>query len=125
MVPISSTLEIKTPVARKCLPLNEVTPQLWISQTPKLVRAFHTNGRFPDPKVEDVEAHVKQWEKQHGKDLKMLAELLRHVRYVVRQGGGRAELKYDTVEDKPAFRKLGGRRMLPEDLYKKWEAADA
>jgi hypothetical protein len=40
-VPLESTLEIRTRVVHKPLELSEVMPQLWISQTPKLVRAYH------------------------------------------------------------------------------------
>lgn len=39
-IPIDSTLEIKTRVSHKPIDIQEVLPQLWISQTPNLVRAY-------------------------------------------------------------------------------------
>lgn len=41
VVPLESTLEIKTRVSHKPLEIQEIAPQLWVSQTPKLVRAYH------------------------------------------------------------------------------------
>ncbi len=41
VVPLGSTLEINTRVSHKSLEIQEVAPQLWVSQTPKLVRSYH------------------------------------------------------------------------------------
>jgi hypothetical protein len=120
-VPLHSTLEVKTRVAHRPLAFEEVVSQLWVSQTPKLVRAYHTKGVFAVPKVEDVAAQVKDWEDQNQKDLRMLAGLIRKIRDTVRESGGRAILKYDANGDNLVFHKLGGKQMLPKDLYAKWE----
>lgn len=57
-VPIASTLEIKTRTRRKPLAFDEAAPQLWVSQTPNLVRAYHDRGTFAEPKVENVSARI-------------------------------------------------------------------
>ena len=61
-VSIESTLEIKTRVAHKPIALDEVVPQLWVSQTPNLVRAYHNRGVFQVPEVENVDPQIKRWE---------------------------------------------------------------
>jgi hypothetical protein len=51
VVPLESTLEIKTRVSHKRLEMSKITPQLWVSQTPKLVRAYHEKDMFQTPVV--------------------------------------------------------------------------
>ena len=46
VIPLESTLEIKTRVIHKPLDIQEVVPQLWISQTLKLMRAYHSKNTF-------------------------------------------------------------------------------
>ena len=120
-VPLSSTVELKTRVAHRPLSFEDVVSQLWISQTPKLVRAYHTRGVFAVPKVEDVAVQVKAWEDQNQKDLRMLAGLIGKIRDIVRENGVRAILKYDVHGNNLVFLKSGGKQMLPEDLYAKWK----
>ncbi len=62
VIPLESTLEIKTRVFHKPLEIQEVAPQLWVSQTFKLVRAYHRKGTFQGPEVEDIAALIKRWE---------------------------------------------------------------
>ena len=45
--PLESTIEIKTRVLHKPISIEDIAPQLWVSQTPKLVRAYHRSGTFP------------------------------------------------------------------------------
>lgn len=120
-VPLSSTLEVKTRVAHRPLAFKDVVSQLWVSQTPKLVRAYHTKGVFAVPKVEDVAVQVKAWEDQNQKDLRTLAGLIGKIRDVVKENGGKAILKYHATGDNLVFHKCGGKQMLPKDLYAKWE----
>ena len=87
-VPLESTLEIKTRVSHKPLPIAEVAAQLWISQTPKLVRAYHQNGTFQTPQVEDVTADIKRWEDGKQKELTKLAALLRKIIMLSKGCGG-------------------------------------
>lgn len=71
-----STLEIKTRVSHKPLELTEVAAQLWVSQTPNLVRAHHQRGIFSAPKVEDVTAAIKDWEKTRQDAITKLVVLI-------------------------------------------------
>ncbi|OAK94943.1 hypothetical protein IQ06DRAFT_329599 [Phaeosphaeriaceae sp. SRC1lsM3a] len=121
VVPLHSILEVKTRVAHKPLAFEDVVSQLWVSQTPKLVRAYHTKGVFAVPKVEDVAAQVQAWELENQKDLKLLAGLMEKIREIVKKGGGRGILKYDANRQKLVLHKLLGKQMLPKSLYAKWE----
>jgi hypothetical protein len=79
---------------------------------------------FPVPRVEDVAVQVKAWEDQNQDDLRMLAGLIGKIRNIVNEGGGRAILRYDASGDNLVVHKLGGKQMLPKDLYAKWERND-
>ena len=123
IVALDSTLEIKTRVRRKPLTVEEVAPQLWISQTPKLVRAYHERGKFQVPVVEDVAAQIKGWEESNQKNLKTLAAVIAKIIGVVKPHG-HVVVKCDNERDSLIFRKAEGKKMLPEDLYMKWEAVN-
>lgn len=121
VVPLESTLEIKTRVIHKPLEIQELAPQLWVSQTFKLVRAYHHKGTFQRPEVEDVAALIKRWEEHNQTDLSKLAALIRKIIDAVKACGGKAIVKYDAKEDKLVVWKVDGKKMLPKDLYSKWE----
>lgn len=118
-VPIESTLEIKTRVFHKQIDLQEILPQLWVSQTPNLVRAYHRNGLFELPKVEDVTLEIKKWESEHQEDLMKLATIIRRIVDVVKENGGKAVVKYDGQHDELVVWKVEGRQLLPHDIYSK------
>ena len=122
VVPLESTLEIKTRVFHKRLETQDVAPQLWVSQTPKLVRAYHNHGTFETPEVEDVAAMIKGWEERNQRDLRKLAALIKKIVNVVRDCGGSAIIRYDVVGDKLVVWKADGKKMLPLDLYSKWDS---
>lgn len=115
-VPIESTLEIKTRVIHKPINIQEILPQLWVSQTPNIVRAYHRNGWFGRPKVEDMTLEIKRWEENHQEDLRRLAALIKKIIKVVRENGGNAVVKYDYRNDKLVVLKADGGKMLPDDL---------
>jgi len=121
VVSLESTLEIKTRVRHRPLEIQEVAPQLWVSQTPKLVRAYHLKGTFQRPEVEDVAALIKAWEERNQMDLRKLAALIGKILDVVKGCGGSALVKYDVSGDKLVVSKADGEKMLPEDLYSKWD----
>jgi hypothetical protein len=121
VVPLELTLEIKTRVSYKSIEIQEVAPQLWVSQTPKLVRAYHQNGTFQRPVVEDVAAVIKNWEERKQNDLRKLAALIRKIIKLVKECGGNAVLKYDVGRDKLVVCKVKRKEMLPKDLYSKWD----
>lgn len=124
VVPLESTLEIKTRVFHKPLDIQEIAPQLWISQTFKLVRAYHRHGKFQRPEVEDVAAQIKQWEDRNQTDLRKLATLIKKILDTVKRHGGNATIKYDPKEDKLIVWKVDGGKMLPKGLYSKWDDED-
>ncbi|KAE8446397.1 hypothetical protein EG329_012002 [Mollisiaceae sp. DMI_Dod_QoI] len=121
VVPLESTLEIKTRVSHKPLQFQEIVPQLWVSQTPKLVRAYHNKGTFQPAVVEDVAAQIKKWEESNRNDLRKLAALISRIVSVVKDCGGRGVVRYDDKADKLVVRQVDGKAMLPEDLYSKWD----
>ena len=124
VIPLESTLEIKTRVIHKPLEIQEVAPQLWISQTLKLVRAYHSKGTFQRPEVEDVAALIKRWEERNQTDLRKLAALINKILNVVKGCGGNGIVKYDVKKDKLVVWKYDGKKMLPKDLYSKWDDRD-
>ena len=123
MIPISSTLEIKTRVIYRPLQFPQVAPQLWVSQTPKLVRAYHQQGMFQQPQVEDVSTQIQAWEINNQHHLRKLHALVRKIITVAKGCGGCAIVKYNPTSDKLVVRdwKGDGSRMLPRDLYLKWD----
>ncbi|KAI1458513.1 hypothetical protein F4805DRAFT_424782 [Annulohypoxylon moriforme] len=124
LVPIESTLEIKTRVSHKPLNILEIAPQLWTSQTLRLVRAYHTSGVFQEPRVEDVSGDIRRWEQRNQANLKKLAVLIKKIIDVVREYGGRATVKYDAAMGQLAIKKTDGEPMLPKGLYSKWDSRD-
>ena len=121
VVPLESTLEIKTRVSHKSLEIQEIATQLWVSQTPKLVRAYHNRGTFRRPAVEDVTAAIKSWEERNQNELRKLAALIRKILNFVKECGGKAVLRYDVEKDKLVFCKVERKEILPKDLYSKWD----
>jgi hypothetical protein len=125
VVPIESTLAIKTRVSHRQINVEDVLPQLWISQTPNLVRAYHKNGLFQPPQVENVTPEIPKWEEDHQSDLKRLAMVMKKIIEVVRESGGNATVKYDDQVDKLVVWKADGRTLLPDDLYSKFDHANS
>lgn len=119
-ISLDSTLEIKTRVARKPLSVDEVAPQLWISQTPKLVRAYHTNGAFGPPTVEDAISLVRSWEKRHQESLNALGGLMKKIIDAARCNG-QVTIRYQPTTDTLIITKGNDAKMLPADLYHKWQ----
>ncbi|KAL6401240.1 hypothetical protein AUP68_16969 [Ilyonectria robusta] len=119
IVPLESTIEIKTRVAHRPLQIHDVAPQLWVSQTPKLVRAYHNRGTFQKPEVEDVAAEIKTWEEVNQADLRVFAGLIKKILSVVKACDGNATVRYDGGQ-KLVVLKVERGKVLPEDLYSKW-----
>ncbi|GFF37760.1 hypothetical protein IFM58399_05003 [Aspergillus lentulus] len=122
VVPIESTLEIKTRTSKRPIKIDEVLPQLWVSQTPNLVRAYHRNGLFERPEVEDVSGELKKWEEDHHADLGKLVVLIKNLISVVKESGVKAVIRYDDRCDKLVVwkKREGGRKLLPDDLYSRF-----
>jgi hypothetical protein len=125
-VPLASTLEIKTRTKKKPLSIDEVAPQLWASQTPQLVRAYHDRGTFAEPIVEDVSSNIRRWEAINQSDLMKLGGLIEQIVLFAKKFGGKATVKYDVGTTKLIVQKnVDMAKMLPEDIYAMWNKEDA
>ncbi|EGX92194.1 geranylgeranyl pyrophosphate synthetase [Cordyceps militaris CM01] len=124
VVPLCATLEIKTHTIRYMLTFSKLAArQLWISQTPKLVRACHDRGWFEEPQVEDVTAQIQQWEADNQPILKKLAWLMQRIVVLTKASpGGRVRIKCHVPGDKLVISPYDGPKLLPADLYAKWTA---
>ena len=121
IVPHESTLEIKTRSTKKPLNIPDIAPQVWVSQTPKLVRAYHNRGKFHEAEVEDIAAQIKNWEAANQTDLRKLGELIQKLILAAKNYGGKATVTYDVRGDKLLIQAVDGAKMLPDDLYLKWD----
>ncbi|KAM3557469.1 hypothetical protein MY1884_004510 [Beauveria asiatica] len=120
MVPLHTVLEIKTRTMRKPLAIRDVAPQLWISQTPNLVRAHHNYGEFDKAQTENVAAQIEEWEHENQPALEKLGWLIKQITAIAKDCGGQAKVEYDPQGNRLVVSPDGGKRMLPADLYSKW-----
>ena len=79
---------------------------------------------FQRPEVEDVAALIKRWEERNQTDLRKLVALINKILDVVKGCGGNAIVEYDVREDKLVVWKFDVKKMLPKDLYSKWDERD-
>ncbi|KAG6256511.1 hypothetical protein E4U24_005576 [Claviceps purpurea] len=122
IVPLESTLEIKTCNKRRSLVFRHIAPQLWVSQTPQLVRAYYDEGRFSQPQVEDVGDEIQIWERDNQKNLRILGALIQEIIRVMKGCGGRGMLRYDVASASLIISSDKNQSdMLPKDLYSKWD----
>ncbi|KAH6643423.1 geranylgeranyl pyrophosphate synthetase [Truncatella angustata] len=119
-VPAESILEIKTRVAHKLINASDIAPQLWVSQTPKLVRAYHRNGIFQQPQVEDMTDYISAWERRNQDKLRKLATLIKEIISAAKRFGGSAELRYEGLGYNLMVKKVERDSMLPDDLHAHW-----
>ena len=119
-VPPEQCLEAKTQVAHKPLQMQDIMPQLWASQTTKLVQAYHTGGLFQSPAIEDVTNKMKRWEKDNKGTLKKLAAVIAKILDVAKRSGSPVQVKYSTAGNQLVLSKNNSEKMLPDNLYSKW-----
>lgn len=116
-VSLDSTLMIKTRYEGKSLGIQQVGPQLWISQTPNLVTGYHKSGRFTAPRVEDYAHQVRDWEKSSQYRLRVLAALITKIMLAVKRLG-KAIISYDATKDELAIVPApDSGNLLPDDLH--------
>ncbi|KAI1820791.1 hypothetical protein F4861DRAFT_533447 [Xylaria intraflava] len=120
-VPLNCTLEIKTRAIRRPLSIWEVAPQIWLSQTPKLVRAYHQFGKFQAPEVKDVRSDIRQWQANNQVRLRQLVALIRKILDIVKRCDNKATVRYVAGSDNLIISPLTGKEILPRNLYLKWE----
>lgn len=116
-----SLIEIRTDACYTSLNLDRLAPQLWMSQTYKLVRGFHHNGMFEAPEVQNVGPRLYQWEKFHRNALRRFAGLIKSILVAVEKSGGNALVSYDKVDDQIRVYKSENKNVLPAVLYSKWD----
>lgn len=120
-VDLSATLEIKTRAASRTLDMAEVTPQLWISQTPILVVGYHQRGVFDDVQLRNMKQGIRNWERDNEKALRSLASLMKKIIAAAKSSSNRnAVVKYYGGTKLRIFTGKQN-RALPNDLYSKWE----
>ena len=125
MIPLASTLEIKKRGKRRSPEDKDLMSPLWVSQTPKLVRAYPVKVRFETPEVEDMTTAIKLWQGGNQTYLRKLAVLIRWIIDVVKGSEGSFVIKYEGMGDKVVVSKVEGvGKMLPMDLYSKWDGED-
>ncbi|OTA62221.1 hypothetical protein K449DRAFT_405605 [Hypoxylon sp. EC38] len=120
-IPLESTIEIKTRVSHKPIDIHANAAQLWVSQTPKLIRAYHEEGVFQVPDVEDVTGEIREWEKNNQDKLRQLTAVIRRIVEVAKSCDGNVEVKYHKSQDKLVISKVSKKMFLPQDLYSKWD----
>ncbi|KAI1370589.1 hypothetical protein F4677DRAFT_438092 [Hypoxylon crocopeplum] len=117
----SLTLEIKTRAVGRTLDMAEVTPQLWIGQTPNLAVGYHRKGVFNDVQLRNMEHDIRQWEVANQRALGNLASLVRKIITLVKDSGHRNVVVKYGGGAKIQIVKSEQKRTLPDDLYSKWE----
>ena len=121
-VPRESTLDIKTRIQHDPMTISQIAPQLWISQTPHLVRAYHEDGVFPEPQVRNVSMAVRKWEQDHQSELGKLGRLIKKIIAVTKALGGKSTVDYDVSTNMIVIEKnVDSSNMLPDDLYELWK----
>lgn len=85
------------------------------------LKAHDQRGIFSTPKVEDVTTAVKDWENTHQDAITKLVALINCILRVIRNWSGSSTIRYDPLKDKILIEKIERRKMLPEDLYSRWE----
>ncbi|KAI3530198.1 hypothetical protein CABS02_14580 [Colletotrichum abscissum] len=120
-IDVESTLEIKTRAASRKLAMEDVIPQLWLSQTPLLVVAHHHQNYFRDVELRNMKQEVRDWEATNRTILRKLAYLISLIRQVVEKSDSRrAVVRYNGGPAVQLISDVQG-RALPEDLYSLWD----
>ena len=88
------------------------------------MHAYHRRGIFENPTAEDVTAEIRNWEVCRQSDLRKLAALIRRIIDLVKDCGGIAVLTYIVQQDKLTIRKVERQKLLPDDLYSRWDSGD-
>lgn len=120
-VDLASILEIKTRAASRILDMADVTPQLWISQTPILVIGYHQRRIFNKIQLRNVKSEIRDWEAANQTALRKLVLLIKKISEVVgRSSNQKASVKYDGGV-KLTITSGKQERALPDDLYSLWD----
>ncbi|KAJ5495148.1 geranylgeranyl pyrophosphate synthetase [Penicillium diatomitis] len=112
-----SDLGIKIRTIQTSLDLDEVMPQLCISQTPNLVPAYHGGDRLECLEMENVTTQIEDWKGRHEHHIGAFVNLIKTFSDKTRQIGGTAMIRFNPATDTVDADETHGLNMLPDDLY--------
>jgi hypothetical protein len=64
---------------------------------------------------------MRDWEQTHQDAITKLVALIKYILRVTRNWGGSSTIRYDPLKDKLVIKEIERKKMLPEDLYSRWE----
>ncbi|UKZ68799.1 uncharacterized protein TrAtP1_009818 [Trichoderma atroviride] len=99
----------------------DVTPQLWISQTPTLVIGYHQYHMFNNVQMRNVKQEIQDWETANQTALRKLALLIKKISQVVGRSSDRNAIVKYNGGTKLTVTSGKQERALPEDLYLLWD----
>ncbi|KAI7972443.1 hypothetical protein EIK77_008906 [Talaromyces pinophilus] len=123
VVPIKSTLEIKTRTVYKPIDVQEVFRSYGyvklLSSSAHITRKVYS--RYRESKMSLLTS--SDGGGNHQADLKKLATLIKKIISVVKENGGKGVVKYHIDQgDKLATWQSDGKKLLPDDLYSKLDS---
>ncbi|EHK48442.1 hypothetical protein TRIATDRAFT_290144 [Trichoderma atroviride IMI 206040] len=108
-------------VMNRMLDMADVTPQLWISQTPTLVIGYHQYHMFNNVQMRNVKQEIQDWETANQTALRKLALLIKKISQVVGRSSDRNAIVKYNGGTKLTVTSGKQERALPEDLYLLWD----
>lgn len=123
LVPQDSIGEIKTRAAYRKLEMSDVLPQLWFSDTSRLVVGYHhRRGQFDDVKELEMDSELEAWEEDNARDLQKLVELLGKISDAAKGAkNGKCLIIYRGDSSLDIVEPLTEKYRLPEYIRKKLE----
>lgn len=119
-------MEIKTWSGHEVQDVKSELPRLWMSQTPNLIEAYYSDGRFEDVRVYDVREDLEKWEERNAMNLRKLDATIRRIIDTVRQAITRKCRVKGTNSGVLEICELefGHASAIPVDLYHKVKGDD-
>lgn len=121
-VPQCQIFDIKTRNGCRVCEMDDFIPRLWLTQTPKLLLAYHRSGVFERPRIEDCRDMIREWEQKKAVSIGKLHNLLqRLVNVMSNESDPRAEVSWDGRGSLRVTKQIAHeRRALPDDLMREW-----
>ncbi|KAJ9611742.1 hypothetical protein H2200_004926 [Cladophialophora chaetospira] len=128
VVPTSSIMEIKTRTARRKQKMDEVIPQLWFEQTPKIFVGYHVSGKFEEIQKILMKEEFQRWEESQQARLRQLVDLLKKLKEVVLRTKGQrcvvvCEMETNSTELR-VYESTTKAAVLPDDIIKMHDWAE-
>lgn len=131
MIPHAAVLELTTrsKFAKRPFDIEQKMPDLWISQTPNFIEAYHRSvgyktynqpglqqGKFDDIKVKAIREQLAKWETVNASALGKLATVLGQVIEEVKKAQGPCIVRYTGLGDNLRLSTIEALPSLSEDL---------